>query len=258
MLWQAELQENAAATAASGGLDISFPSVEDLPLCTKARVIAFYLLCLPLVLTLYLTVPDTRRDPNTKCCGAIKWKSLCFVSFIVSIAWVIVYSVFMVEGVEIFCGILNFPPVLAASTFIAAGTSVPYLLSSMVVAKKGQGDMAVSSSIGSNIFDILFGLPLPWLIYSIIMAAYERDSTVYVGACNLFQSIIVLVCMIAVVIGTIIMSGWKLNSKLGYAMIVFYVGFVIQDAIFNGIAQTHNGEWAPFHRSCGAGAIIGE
>ena len=25
--------------------------------------------------------------------------------------------------------------------------------------------MAVSSSIGSNIFDVLVGLPLPWLIY---------------------------------------------------------------------------------------------
>ena len=27
--------------------------------------------------------------------------------------------------------------------------------------------MAVSSSIGSNVFDILIGLPLPWLVYSL-------------------------------------------------------------------------------------------
>ena len=31
----------------------------------------------------------------------------------------------------------------------------------------GQGDMAVSSSIGSNIFDILVGLPLPWLMFAL-------------------------------------------------------------------------------------------
>ena len=33
-------------------------------------------------------------------------------------------------------------------TFLAAGTSVPDLLSSVIVAKQGKGDMAVSSSIG--------------------------------------------------------------------------------------------------------------
>ena len=32
------------------------------------------------------------------------------------------------------------------------------------MAKLGEGDMAVSSSIGSNVFDILVGLPLPWIM----------------------------------------------------------------------------------------------
>lgn len=42
-------------------------------------------------------------------------------------------------------------------TFLAAGTSVPDLITSVIVAKKGCGDMAVSSSVGSNIFDITVG-----------------------------------------------------------------------------------------------------
>ena len=48
------------------------------------------------------------------------------------------------------CNQLNtilFPPVL--------GTSVPDAYTSLHVAKMGQGDMAVSNSIGSNVFDIL-------------------------------------------------------------------------------------------------------
>lgn len=40
---------------------------------------------------------------------------------------------------------------------LAAGTSVPDLLTSVIVARKGFGDMAISSSIGSNIFDITVG-----------------------------------------------------------------------------------------------------
>ena len=53
-------------------------------------------------------------------------------------------------------------------TFLAAGTSVPGLLTSVLVAMKGEGDMAVSSSIGSNIFDVTVGLPLPWLVFTLV------------------------------------------------------------------------------------------
>ena len=48
-------------------------------------------------------------------------------------------------------------------TFLAAGTSIPDLLTSVIVAKKGFGDMAVSSSVGSNLFDITVGLVLSLL-----------------------------------------------------------------------------------------------
>ena len=42
-------------------------------------------------------------------------------------------------------------------TFLAAGTSIPDLFTSVIVARKGFGDMAVSSSVGSNIFDVTVG-----------------------------------------------------------------------------------------------------
>ena len=42
-------------------------------------------------------------------------------------------------------------------TFLAAGTSVPDLITSVLVAKQGKGDMAVSSSVGYNIFDVTVG-----------------------------------------------------------------------------------------------------
>jgi len=36
----------------------------------------------------------------------------------------------------------------------------------LVVAKKGQGTAAVSTALGSNIFDILMALGLPWAVYA--------------------------------------------------------------------------------------------
>ena len=58
-------------------------------------------------------------------------------------------------------------------TLLAAGTSIPDLITSYLVASKGFGDMALSSSIGSNLFDICVGLPIPWLIYLAIEASIK-------------------------------------------------------------------------------------
>eukprot|EP00494_Astrolonche_serrata_P002243 UN02249 len=84
--------------------------------------------------------------------------------------------------------------------------------------------MAVSSSIGSNIFDILVGLPLPWLAYALIY-----DKPVFVEADNLEASILVLLAMLVVVIATIMYNKWILTKQLGFCMFVFYVLFLIQD-----------------------------
>lgn len=49
-------------------------------------------------------------------------------------------------------------------TFLAAGTSIPDAYASLLVSKQGQGDMAIANCFGSNVFDILVGLAVPWLI----------------------------------------------------------------------------------------------
>ena len=117
-----------------------------------------YLLVLPLVALLTLTIPDVRRS------GYGKW---CYVSFVLSIGWIGIFSYLMVWWAEVVGNTMGIPSVVMGLTVLAAGTSVPDLFSSVIVARMGEGDMAVSSSIGSNIFDILVGLPLPWLIFTL-------------------------------------------------------------------------------------------
>lgn len=109
-------------------------------------------------------------------------------------------------------------------TVLAAGTSVPDLITSVIVARQGEGDMAVSSSIGSNIFDVLVGLPVPWLCYAAV-----NDKSVTVGADNLFVSVIVLLAMLVLVIASIMASGWQMTRNLGIKMIALYAIFVGQD-----------------------------
>merc|ERR1712217_425426 len=101
---------------------------------------------------------------------------------------------------------------------LVAGTSIPDLLSSYIVARHGEGDMAVSSSIGSNIFDVTVGLPLPWLCYTI---AFRKS--VVVGAEHLEVSVIVLILMLTAVIGTVMLCKWRMTRCLGYIMFVLYI-----------------------------------
>jgi len=175
-----------------------------------------YLLVLPLAAVLTFTVPDVRRQ------GYGKW---CYLSFILSILWIGVFSKFMVDWTEILGNTIGVPSVVMGYTVLAAGTSVPDLLSSVIVARMGEGDMAVSSSIGSNIFDILVGLPLPWLIFTLVPSTPD---VVTIQAKGIWQSIFILIGMLVVIIGIVHCQGWKMTRKLGMMMFLMYFLFLIQ------------------------------
>jgi len=172
----------------------------------------------PLVAGLTLTIPDARKP------GLEKY---CYFAFFLSICWIGVFSFFMVQWTEVIGNTLGIPEIVMGLTFLAAGTSVPDLLSSVIVAKMGEGDMAVSSSIGSNIFDILVGLPLPWLSYSII-----NGKSVTIASKGIARNVLVLLGMIVSIITIIHFQGWKMTNALGGLMMCLYAAFLIQAIIF--------------------------
>ena len=190
-------------------LDISFPDG------IKARIV--YFISAPLIFTLYFTVPDTRNP---------KWKKWYVVSFVNSIIWIGIYSYFMVWWAEVIGIMAGIPDTVMGLAFLAAGTSIPDLLSSVIVARQGLGDMAVSSSVGSNIFDILMGLPIPWFFYSVIYG-----EPMAVTASGLLTSVLILIVMLVCVVTLIAVSGWKMTKGLGAGMFALYFLFLGQDLL---------------------------
>eukprot|EP01084_Bolivina_argentea_P258787 436440_1 len=176
----------------------------------------WFIITMPLIILFVSSIPDTRNPNKAK---------YCYFSFFMSIVWIGVFSYFLVEWTSIVGDTLHIPLVVMGLTFLAAGTSIPDLLSSVIVAKQGLGDMAVSSSIGSNIFDILVGLPIPWLLYTI----YHSGKPVNVNADALEISILILLGMLVVIIVIIKLANWKMTPVLGCSMMVLYVVFVAQD-----------------------------
>ena len=108
----------------------------------------------PLELLFRWTVPD---------CAKPERERYYMLTFSMSILWIGILSFIMVDFAGRMGCVLGVPPLVMGLVVLAAGTSVPDALSSILVARNGQGDMAVANVLGSNIFNIFMGLGLPWL-----------------------------------------------------------------------------------------------
>ena len=94
---------------------------------------------------------------------------------------------------------------------------------------------AVSSSLGSNIFDSSVGLPIPWALY----CAVYRKSFVSVDVTGMGWSVFVLMLMILLLFVVFIASRWTLSHAGGAAMFVAYAVFLVQALL------TAFGVWTP-------------
>ncbi|XP_065808715.1 sodium/potassium/calcium exchanger 1 isoform X2 [Labrus bergylta] len=175
---------------------------------------ATYLFLLPIVFPLWLTLPDVRNPASRR---------YFVMTFIGSILWIGVFSYLMVWWAHQVGETVGISEEIMGLTILAAGTSIPDLITSVIVARKGLGDMAVSSSVGSNIFDITVGLPVPWLIYTLL----HNGDPVTVSSNGLFCAIVLLFLMLLFVIISIAACRWKMSRMLGLTMFILYFVFLV-------------------------------
>nr|XP_043876871.1 sodium/potassium/calcium exchanger 2-like isoform X6 [Solea senegalensis] len=173
-----------------------------------------YLLIIPIVLPLWLTLPDVRKASS---------KKFFPVTFLGAICWIAGFSYLMVWWAHQVGETIGITEEIMGLTILAAGTSIPDLITSVIVARKGLGDMAVSSSVGSNIFDITVGLPFPWLLWSF----FNNLQPVKVSSNGLFCAIVLLFLMLLFVIISIAACKWRMSKLLGFIMFMLYFVFLV-------------------------------
>ncbi|XP_029932015.1 sodium/potassium/calcium exchanger 2 isoform X3 [Myripristis murdjan] len=173
-----------------------------------------YLFIMPIVLPLWLTLPDVRKPTA---------KKFFPITFLGAICWIAGFSYLMVWWAHQVGETIGITEEIMGLTMLAAGTSIPDLITSVIVARKGLGDMAVSSSVGSNIFDITVGLPFPWLLWSFINGLRP----VTVSSNGLFCAIVLLFLMLLFVIISIAACKWRMSKLLGFIMFLLYFVFLV-------------------------------
>lgn len=167
---------------------------------------------IPVNYVLHYTIPDCTLYPDKYA-----------LTFVISIIWTALFSYVMVWMVTIIGYTLGIPDSVMGVTFLAAGTSVPDCYSSIHAARNGMADMAVSNSIGSNVFDILIGLAVPWFIQSAIYPGVVAS----VNSRGVIYSVILLFLSLIVTIYLMNRADWSLQPRLGLALIIAYVVFII-------------------------------
>lgn len=139
-------------------------------------------------------------------------------------------------------------------TFLAAGGSVPEGVAAVVVARAGnqihidrlvanelnhcfyyagKGSMGISNSVGSNTFDILICMGLPWLIKAAAMPEYPAEGNfVAVNSGGVVYSVLMLFCTILVLYFAIALNKFVLDRKIGAILLISYMAFLVLAGCF--------------------------
>jgi K+-dependent Na+/Ca+ exchanger-like protein len=143
-------------------------------------------------------------------------------NFLISVILIAGLSWALVESAVVISYALNIPKYIVGLTILAFGTSVPDMMSSIIVARQGRGGMAVSNALGSNIFDILIGLGLPWMVLIFI-----TNKSIAVDTGEISTHILVLLGSVAGVLLLFLINRWRINRTVGITMILAYLTYLM-------------------------------
>ncbi|XP_074901334.1 sodium/potassium/calcium exchanger 5 isoform X1 [Buteo buteo] len=218
-IFQDELDYTQLSTSLHGLDEISedHPSVFTMPEADIKRIL--WVLSLPIITLLYLTIPDCRRQ---------FWRNWFMVTFLISAAWISAITYVLVWMITIAGETLGIPESVMGLTLLAAGTSVPDTVASVLVARKGNGDMAMSNILGSNVFDMLC-LGIPWFIKT---AFINTSGPTEVNSSGLTYTAISLICSVVFIFLAVHLNGWKIDKKLGAICLVLYLVFTIVSILY--------------------------
>ncbi|KAK8761728.1 hypothetical protein V5799_027004 [Amblyomma americanum] len=169
----------------------------------------------PAQFLLHFTVPDCRR-PSLR-----SWFPLTFA---LSVAWIGGVSYVAVWMVTIIGFTIGIPDSVAGITLLAAGTSIPEVFSSVIVARNGLGNMAICNLLGSNIFDVLFCLGVPWFFKALFASSSHE---VFINSAAMTYTSVTLLSTVVLLFFIFVATQWTLNYKVGFACVFMYVIFIV-------------------------------
>ncbi|XP_070159501.1 sodium/potassium/calcium exchanger 4 isoform X1 [Polyergus mexicanus] len=178
----------------------------------------WWIITWPINLVLLITIPDCRRSKLRFCYP---------VTFFMCVIWIATTSYIIGWVITVIGNTFRIPDSIMGLTFLAAGMSVPEAVSSVIVTNQGLGAMGISNSIGSNVFDVLLCLGLPWFIKATLLPKVPGQYYVQINSQGLVYSSASLFSTLIILYGALLINKFKLNRTVGIICLVMYVVFLI-------------------------------
>jgi Ca2+/Na+ antiporter len=151
-------------------------------------------------------------------------------SILCSVIFLAIFSFIMTDCLEVLAPIFGISEFIMGVVFAAAGTSFPNVFASMIVARQGLGDAAISNALGGNVFNILIGLGLPWLAYSFLGDQHVNHKHIsYTGLTSggiIFPTLLLL-CLLVLFVLVLMSTGWRLYTVHAYIALFLYMVFLV-------------------------------
>lgn len=87
--------------------------------------------------------------------------------------------------------------------------------------------MGISNSIGSNVFDVLLCLGLPWFIKAALLPKVPGQYYVQINSQGLVYSSVSLFSTLVILYGALFINKFRLNRTVGIVCLVMYAIFMI-------------------------------
>eukprot|EP01062_Namystynia_karyoxenos_P002045 TRINITY_DN10708_c0_g4_i1.p1 TRINITY_DN10708_c0_g4~~TRINITY_DN10708_c0_g4_i1.p1 ORF type:complete len:762 (+),score=222.99 TRINITY_DN10708_c0_g4_i1:81-2366(+) len=181
----------------------------------------FHVILFPFKALIHFSMVDVRHEGKEG-----YWALTC----IVSVAWLAAMSYVMTFCVETLGKLLGISELVMGLTVSAAGTSFPNVFASMLVARQGLGNMAISNAFGSNVFNIFMGLGLPWFLVCVLGNSDANvDDKIYHGMKSGGVAFPVLVLLLLLLLFLIMLcfTGMRIYRWMAHIFNLLYVGFLV-------------------------------
>jgi len=160
------------------------------------------------------SIPKTNRDSSTP---------MLSLSFFLVLVWLAILTFICVDSAEKMGNCLKISEDVMGLTILAIGSSLPDCFSSILAAKQGKGEMAVSNALGSNVFDINICIGVSFLVKSII-SGFKSIIVEHDEGFELF--IAALFVLLALFMVTMFCYGLVLNKTIGAGLMAAYAVFL--------------------------------
>ncbi|XP_003743736.1 probable sodium/potassium/calcium exchanger CG1090 [Galendromus occidentalis] len=214
-------QLEAAMNAHNGGNNLDEPMIdpkawENLNVPRKI----FLVITKPFSFVLSFLIPNCKKP---------EYEKYYMVTFLLSGGFIAAFSYILVWMMAIIGYTFGIPDSVLGLTFLSISVTLPDIMAAVLVVRKGYGDMAVCYVLGTNIFEVLVGLGLPWFLQTTVFkpgttVELQSSGLIYSTACVLFTVFLVPALTYA--------TRWKMNNTYGVVLLLWYLIFMVISCMY--------------------------